>query len=64
MRWVGHVACMGDRSGACRLLVEGPEGKGLFRGPRYRWEKNIKMYLQVVWWAGMDWIDQAQDGDR
>ena len=64
MRWVGHVACMGDRRRVCRLLVDRPEGKGLFRIPRYKWKKNIKMDLQELGWAGMDWIDQAQDRDR
>jgi len=48
LRWVGHVACMGDRRGACRILVERPEGKGLFRRPRHRREENIKMDLQKV----------------
>ena len=27
MRWVGHVAHMGERRGACRDLVENPEEK-------------------------------------
>jgi hypothetical protein len=27
MRWVGHVARMGENREACRLLVEKPEGK-------------------------------------
>jgi len=58
---VGHVACMGDRRGACRVLVDRPEGNGLFR---CKWEKNIKMDLQELGWVGMDWIDQAQDRDR
>jgi len=30
----------------------------------HNWEENIKMDLQEVRWAGMDWIDQAQDRDR
>jgi hypothetical protein len=55
---------MGDRRGACRMLVDRPEGKGLFRTPRHRWEENIKIDLQEVGWAGMDWIDQAQNRDR
>jgi len=46
--WVGQVACMGDRRGACRLLVDRPEGKGLFRRPRHRWEDNFKMDFQEV----------------
>ena len=28
MRWVGHVARMGEMGGAYRVLVEKPEGKG------------------------------------
>ena len=47
--------------GACRILVDSPEGKGLFRRPRHIWEENIKMDLQEVGWANMDWIDQFQD---
>jgi hypothetical protein len=32
--------------------------------PRPRWKDNIKMDLQEVGCAGMDWIDLAQDRDR
>ena len=41
-----------------------PEGKRLLGRPRRRWEDNIKMDFQEVGWAGMDWIDLAQDRDR
>jgi hypothetical protein len=34
--------------GAYRVLVGRPEGKRLLGRPRYRWEDNIKMYLQEV----------------
>jgi len=27
MRWVGHVACMGERRGVYRLLMRQPEGR-------------------------------------
>jgi hypothetical protein len=27
MKWAGHVACMGQRRGAYRVLVGKPEGK-------------------------------------
>jgi len=27
MRWAGHVACMRERRGVYRVLVENPEGK-------------------------------------
>jgi hypothetical protein len=62
MRWVGHMAHIGDRRSAYRVLVGTPERKIPLGGPRYRWEDNIKMDLQEVGWRGMDWIDVAQDG--
>jgi len=43
MRWVGHVAHMGERRGVYRVLVGKLEG-----GPRHRWEHNIKMDHQEV----------------
>ena len=58
------MACMGDRRGACRMLVDRPDGKRLFRRPGHRWEENIKMDIQEMGWAGMDWIDRVQDRDR
>jgi hypothetical protein len=64
MRWVGHVACMGEGRGAYRILVGRPEGRRPLGRHRHRWEDNIKMDLQQVKWRGMDWIDMAQDRDR
>jgi hypothetical protein len=34
--WTGHVARMGDRRGAYRVLVGRPEGKRLLRRPKRR----------------------------
>ena len=45
MRWMGHVAHMGERRGAYRTLVGRPEGMRLLKRPRHRWEDNIKMDL-------------------
>ena len=61
---MGHVACMGERIGAYRVLVGKPEGKRTLGRPRYRWEDNIKMHLEEVGWRCMEWIDLAQDKDR
>jgi hypothetical protein len=47
-RWVGYVACMGDRKGIYRVLVGKPEGKRPLGRPRCRLEDNIKMDLQEV----------------
>ena len=59
MRWVGHVACMGEERGVHRVLVGKPEGKRPLGRPRGRWEDNIKMDLQEVEWGNerdaLDW---------
>ena len=47
-----------------RILVGNPEGKRPLGRPRRRWEDNIKMNLQEVACAGMEWIMLAQDRDR
>jgi len=64
MKWVGYVACMGERRGIYRVLVGKPEGKRPLGRHRRRWEDNIKMDLQEVGCGGMDWIELAQDRDR
>jgi hypothetical protein len=64
MRWVRHVARLGEERGAYRVLVEKPEGKRPLGRPRRRWEDNIRMDLQEVGYGGMDWIGMAQDRDR
>ena len=55
---------MGDRRGACRVLIGRPEGKRPLGIPRRRWEDNIKIGFQEVGWGGLDWIDVTQDKDR
>ena len=45
MRWVGHVARIGERRGVYRVLVGKPEGKRPLGRPRRRWDDNIKMGL-------------------
>ena len=64
MRWVGHVARMGEERGAYKVLVGKPEGKRPLGRPRRRWVNNIRMDLQEVGCGYMDWIGLAQDRDR
>jgi hypothetical protein len=51
MRWVGHVAHMGEKRGAYQILVGRPEGRRPLGRPRCRWEDNIKTDLQEVGWG-------------
>ena len=51
MRWAEHVARLGVRRGAYRVLVGKPEGKRSLGRPRHRWEDNIKMDLQDGGWG-------------
>jgi hypothetical protein len=60
----GHVASMGERGGAHRVLVGQPEGKRQFGRPSCRWRDNIKMDLQEEVWGVTDWIDRAKHRDR
>ena len=63
MRWVGHMARMGEDRGVHRVLVGKPEGKRPLGRPRRRWEDNIKMDLQKMGGGG-GWMDLAQGRDR
>ena len=64
MKWVGHVARMGKRRGAFRLLVGKPEKRRPLGRPMHRWEDNIKTDLREVEWGGLDWIDVTGDRER
>jgi hypothetical protein len=53
-RWAGHVARMGEKRHAYRLLVGKPEGKRPLGRPRRRWVDNtgcgkLTSFLQVQW---------------
>jgi len=63
MWWAGHVACMGEGRGVCRVFVGTHEGKRPLGRSRRRWEDNNKMNLQEVGCECMDWIDPTQDMD-
>jgi hypothetical protein len=54
MRWTGHVARMGPKSNAYRILVRKLEGKRPLRLHRRKWEYNIKPDLREIGWSGMD----------
>jgi hypothetical protein len=64
MRCAGHVARMGEKMNAYRILVGKPEGKRPLGRPRRRWVDNIKMDFREIGWDGVDWIELAQDRDQ
>ena len=64
MAWSGHVARMGEKRGAYRVLMGKPEGRRPLGRPRCRWEVNIKIDLQKVSCWSMGWIELVQDTDR
>jgi hypothetical protein len=62
IRWAGHVARMGAKRNAYRILVAEPAGKRSIERPKRIWEDNIKIDLRKTGYGGMDWIHLAQDG--
>jgi hypothetical protein len=63
MRWVEHVAHIGEMRNAYKMLVGKPEGKRPVGRSRSRWENNNKMYIWERVFGGVDWIHLAQDSD-
>jgi hypothetical protein len=64
MRWMGHVARMGENRNAYRLLMGKPEGKITLGRPRHKWVDNIRMDPLKLGWGNVDWIGLAQDRNR
>jgi hypothetical protein len=64
MRCAEHVARMGEKRNAYRLLVGKSEGKRPLGRPRRRWLDSIRMDLVEVGWGDVDWIGLAQDRGR
>jgi hypothetical protein len=53
-RYTGHVARMGEKRNAYRILVGESEGKRPLGRPRRGWVNNIKMDLREIGWDGID----------
>jgi hypothetical protein len=45
MRWVGHVACMGEERKVYRVFMEKPKGKRPLGRPRHRWMMGSEWIL-------------------
>jgi hypothetical protein len=51
MRWVGHVAHMGEEKNVYRVLMGKPKGKRPLGRPMHRWEDGIRMDLREIGWG-------------
>jgi len=58
------VACIGDRTGAYRILVERLDGKSGLGIPSHRWEANTEINPQEMVRRGKDLVDLSQNRDR
>jgi hypothetical protein len=56
MRWAGHVARIGQKRNACRILMGKPEERRPLGRPRSRCVDNIKLDLKEIGWGwyGLD----------
>jgi hypothetical protein len=50
MIWTGHIARMGEKRNAYRILVGKPEGKRPLGRRRRRWVENYKIDLREIGW--------------
>jgi len=60
MRWVGHLASMGEEV-AQRIVVRKPVGKTPLERPRRGCVDNIRIYLLEAGYVYVYWIGLAQD---
>jgi hypothetical protein len=62
MRWAGHVALMGEKRNAYRILLGNPKRKRPLGSKRRRWVDNVD--LREIGWDDVDWIDMAHHRDQ
>jgi hypothetical protein len=69
MKWAGHVARMGEKGNAYRLLVGKPEGRRPLGRPRHTWLDNTHIRMDVaevgggVMWTGLVWLRIGTGGE-
>jgi hypothetical protein len=60
----GHVARMGEKRNAYRMVVGKSEGNTPLGRRRRGWVENNKIDRRETGWDAMDWIDLALDRDQ
>jgi hypothetical protein len=63
MRWVGHVAHVGEERRVYKVLVGKPKGRRPLGRPSLGWEDGIRMDLRETGCGGVEWIQLAHDRD-
>jgi hypothetical protein len=64
LRWVGHVARMGEERKLYKVSVGRPEGNRLLGRPRRMWKYRIRSILgrlALGVWIGFDWLKIGSD---
>jgi hypothetical protein len=61
MRWMGHVARIGEINNSYNTLAVKPEGKRPPGKPTCKYQDNIKIDLKEIGWEDVDWIHLVQD---
>jgi hypothetical protein len=59
MRWVAHVAQMGEERNVYKGLMGKPKGKKPLGRPRHKWEDGIEVDLREIGLEGVEWFDLA-----
>jgi hypothetical protein len=65
MRWMAHVAHMGERRGAHRVLVGKPEGKNHLEDPGIDGRIILRCIFRkwdVTAWTGLSWLRIRKGG--
>jgi hypothetical protein len=64
MKWVGHVACMGEERKMYKVLVGKPMGMRPLGRPKRKCEDRIRIDLGEIDWGSVEWIQLAQNRDQ
>jgi hypothetical protein len=59
MRWVGHVAHMGEEREVYKVFVGKLKGKRPLERPRHRWENGIRKDIMAIGCGGVEWSNHS-----
>jgi hypothetical protein len=62
MRWVGHMARMGEDRKLYKVLVGNPKGKRPLGRSRHRWDDGLRMDLREIGWENVECSTGSGEG--